>query len=217
MPRFQSKFMFWIIPLLAVLSGCGIPKIKGTLLSSKPGAQMPDLIAILPPDNHSNDLSAVEVVQRSGGMMLTTRGYFALSNKAQDAALQKMGITDGGQLKSYRAENICKSLGMQGLLYSTVENFNEVNIGFWISKKVQMKMKLTDDKGESLWEGDALYSIRQLTLDPSEAAKAFVERKAGELVEKALRVHLVPETDIAALELGKKITPWPNPQDAQRR
>lgn len=215
--NFKKINLVFALPLFILISGCGIPKIKGNLISSKPGAEMPDLIAILPPDNHSNDLTAVEVIQRAGGVMLTTKGYYSISNKAQDAELQKMGISDGGQLKAYRAENICKSLGAQGLLYSTVEDFNEINIGFWISKKVQMKMSLTDAKGENLWEGEALYRIRKLVINPQEAAQAFIERKAGELIEKALRVHLVPETNQAALALAQKITPWPNPQDAQRK
>jgi len=201
---------------LIFLVGCGIPKVKGTLISSKPGAQVPDLIAILPPDNHSNDISAVEVIQRAAGVALTSRGYYAIANKAQDAALQKMGITDGGQLKAYRADQICKGLGVEGLIYTTVDEFNEVNIGFWISKKIKLNMILVDSKGENLWVGEALYRIRALSLDPQAAAQAFIERKAGELMEKALRVHLVPESNQAVMALGQKVSPWPNPQDAAR-
>ena len=214
--KMKKLALFINLFIVLLVAGCGIPKIKGTLLSSKSGAQMPDIVAVLPPDNHSNDLSAVEVIQRSGGVALTTKGYYSISNKAQDAALQKIGVTDGGQLKAYRAENICKTLGVQGLVYSIVEDFNEINIGFWISKKVQVKMNLTDSNGESLWEGEAFYRIRQLQLNPQDAAQAFIQRKAGELLEKALRVHMVPETNQAMIAMAQKVTPWPNPQDAQR-
>ncbi len=214
MIRKSTQFVLFLA--LLFLGGCGIPKVKGTLISSKPGTQVPDLIAILPPDNHSNDLSASEVIQRAVGIALTSRGYYALANKAQDAALQKMGITDGGQLKAYRAAQLCKGLGVQGVLYSTIEEFNEVNIGFWVSKKIQLNMILVDSRGENLWVGEALYQIRSLTLDPQAAAQTFLERKAGELVEKALRVHLVPESQQAVAALGNKVSPWPNPQDAQR-
>ena len=195
---------------LAMLTGCGMPTIKGDLISSKAGAEMPDLVAILPPDNQSNDLSAVEVIQRSGGVLLTSKGYYGIANKAQDEDLRKIGLTDGGQLRAFKAADLCKALGVQGLLYSTVEDFNEINIGFWMSKKVKIKYALTDSNGDSLWEGTCMFRVRQITINPQSALQNFAQRKVGELVEKALRVHLVPESNMAAMKLAEKVTPWPD-------
>ena len=198
------------------LAGCGIPTVKGKITSQKAGAEIPDIIAVLPPENQSNDLTAVEVIQRSGGAMAVSKGYYALANKAQDELLRKMGITDGGQLKAYKSSDICKNLGVQGLLYSTVEDFNEINIGFWMSKKVKVIYTLVDENGDKLWEGESFYRIRNLVLSPSDAAQAFVQRKVGELVEKALRVHLVPEANMSAMKLGEQITPWPNEKEGNK-
>lgn len=199
------------------LTGCGIPITKGKILSQKSGADIPDLIAILPPENQSNDMTAVEVIQRAGGAMVTGRGYYALANKAQDEVLRKMGITDGGQLRAYKPSDICKNLGVQGLLYSTVENFNEINIGFWMSKKVKVNYTLVDQNGETLWQGESSFSMKNLTINPQAAAQAFVERKVGEVVEKIMKVHLVPESNMAAMKLSEKIIPWPNEKEAGKQ
>ena len=121
-----------------------------------------------------------------------------------------MGITDGGQLNAYRPQDLCKNLGAQGLLYSTMEDFNEINIGFWQSKKVKIKLKLTDCGGDAWWEGEGLFSVKLLTINPQSALENFASRTVGQLVEKALKVHLVMETSQAAMKLGEKITPWPN-------
>ena len=210
-----QKFNAVLIGSLFLLAGCGSPTIKGNIISQKLGAEMPDLISVLPPDNHSNDLTAVEVIQRAGGAALVGHGYYAVSNKAQDAALQKMGITDGGQLMAFKAADICRNLGAQGLLYSVVEDFNEINIGFWQSKKVKFNLKMTDCEGENLWEGDAMFRVRLLTINPQAALQNFASRAIGQVLESALKVHLVGESNMAALKLGEKITPWPNDPKAQ--
>ena len=111
----RSSIVLWLVCLL-FLTGCPGASQRGRLISKKASAEMPDLVAVLPPGNNTNDVTAVNKLRDKAAEMLISRGYFALSNLAMEESWRKLGLTDGGQLAAFRSEDLCKAVGSDGLL-----------------------------------------------------------------------------------------------------
>ena len=101
-PAMKIRNLFIAVILLA---GCAV---KPKMIS--PNYAAPARIAVLPMSNQSNDLKGPEYVREVFIRNLESRGYVVASVKETDELLRtKLGITDGGQLRSTTAEKICKT------------------------------------------------------------------------------------------------------------
>src|SRR5690349_8925835 len=61
----------------------------------------PQIIAVLPFDNETNDVEGPELVRKALIEVLPRRGYLVLDKESVDTVLrEKFGITDGGQLRA---------------------------------------------------------------------------------------------------------------------
>ncbi|MBI4063796.1 MAG: DUF799 family lipoprotein [Elusimicrobia bacterium] len=194
------------------LGGCASSKGKAHFY--KEGFQAPDIVAVLPPDNESNDLAAGDTYRRVMATALVALGYFPLASPAQEAALEKMGVSDGGQLAGFKPQDIAENLGTQGLLYGKVEEFNDLNTGIYRSRKAQFVSYLTDAKGEKLWQAWGMGVDRKISQN---IAASLAEGLATKMVQKMLRTHLLAEASTAGREMMQKIPEWPEPSAAKIR
>jgi hypothetical protein len=179
----------------------------------KGSADVPHLIAVLPADNQSNDMAAPDTMKRVDSEILTYMGMMPIAGLEQDKQLRDMGITDGGQLRAFKPQDIAAKLGVDGLLYTVVENFNDINVGVYIRRIVEVKLKLVDAKGNVLWDLHAEGKTQEFNISPTSMAQAAVQgaisNVVGSQLEKMLKIHLLVEAQKAAAKVTRSIPTWP--------
>src|SRR3990172_4138351 len=111
-------------------------------------------VAILPVKNDTNDVDGPEVMRKKMAHALERRSYVVKDLKETDQILRdRMGITLGGQLSLTTAQKLGKELGVEGVLYGTLMDFDETTLGAINVKKVRGKFKLVNTMtGQSVWE-----------------------------------------------------------------
>lgn len=193
------RWMF-LLSGAVLLTGCAGAKIKYV----KPDFSAPDFVAMLPADNHSNDLKAPRAMLGAVASGLIGLGYFPIATPVQEEALKGMGLTDGGQLNAYKLSDLAAKLGIEGLVKTQIDDFRKVNIGFYISPNVEGTITVYDASGERLWEVNSKWTKKQINLSPSAALQAGVSELAGDLVGKMFNTHLIMESQIMAGLMVKK-------------
>ncbi len=123
-------------------------------------------VAILPMLNNSNDVDAPtrlreEFLKRLG------RYHYDIQPlaKTNETLNHQMGITLGKQFDMATPQEIGKTLGVDGLFYGYLLDFDEITIGL-ASSKVRMGWKLVDTKtGKIIWgQGVAVQKVQSATL-----------------------------------------------------
>src|ERR1700690_63497 len=110
-------------------------------------------VAVLPMDNESNDLDGPTFVRKLMQDNLAARGFRVLPLAEIDAQLKVQGFTDGGQLRATTPQKIGEWTGADTLLYSTLENFDYINVGIYAQRRVKILAKLVSAKtGAKFWE-----------------------------------------------------------------
>lgn len=202
----------WVLPVVLAMGGCSTT--KGKALYYREGFQAPDLVAILPPESHAVSMAAPDTFRRVTATALVALGYLPMVSPAQEATLQRMGLTDGGQLRAFKAKDIAARLKVDGLVYGEVEEFKDVNIGVYRNRKVKGQLSLVSSGGEMAWKVSGHASNKKVT---SAIAQSLVEGLATSLVEKILKIHLLEEASLAAFMMQQKIPEWPEPSPAKLR
>lgn len=159
-------------------------------------------VAVLPFDNQSVDLAGPGIVRGLVTSRLADLGYQPLGADEVDAKLRELGITDGGQLKTLTPKDIGKALGVEGLFYGTLEEFNFTNVGFYLSRVVRVRLRLVSaDTGEALWENTGQDASRELHVKEGKAKKAFVRGVARKALENMTNTALAKESREAVRKL----------------
>lgn len=152
----MNRQKFKIVLLLAVvtwfIAGCaGAPPPRAAI---PPNPANPiKRVAILPVFNNSSDVDAPINLReafhnRLGGY------YYDIQPLAETSEIlnQQMGITLGKQFDMATPEEIGKTLGVDGLFYGYLLDFDEVTTGIANIYKVRMGWKLVDTKtGKISW------------------------------------------------------------------
>lgn len=188
------------------LAGCMGLRGKSKARYIQPEFKAPDIVGMLPADNHSNDLRADNTVQKVMAGVLISLGYLPLFSPAQTQSLQELGLTDGGQLKAFKSPQLASALGADSLFHTTIAGFNDLNAGVYMNRSVDLEMALTDTVGEKLWEVEAHSTNRMVQ---GNILAGLASRIAENAVLKALNLHMLREASKAALEAHKKIPEWP--------
>jgi len=63
-----------------------------------------------------------------------------------DAQLKIQGFTDGGQLHAATPQKLGEWTGADSLLYSTIESFDYINVGFYTQRRVKILSRLVSAK-----------------------------------------------------------------------
>lgn len=197
----------FLLPVMGVtLVACSGAKVRYV----KTDFTAPDIVAVLPPDNRSNDVTAPRAVAGAVSSALMGMGYFPIASPPQELILQRMGLTDGGQINAFKLSDIAKSLGTDGLARIVVEDFNKINLGVYVSPTVEATLTLIDASGDKLWESNSKFTQKQFNVTIEAIAQNAGAELMGDLVSKIFKVHMVPESQCMAglmVEAGVKNKP----------
>ena len=112
-------------------------------------------VALLPMKNDTNDVEGPELMRKKMSDMLYEHAYTVMDTKESDQILRdRMGITLGGQLDMTTARKLGEELGVQGVLYGTLMDFDETTTGYYNVRKVRAAFKLINTAtGQTAWQG----------------------------------------------------------------
>ena len=151
--------------------------------------------AVLLFDNQSVDVGAPASLRKMVVSRLRQMGYDVMELERVDAGLKKLGITDGGQLGSASPEALGRALGVPGLFYGTIEDFTFTNVGFWVKRRVRLRLRFIAASGEQvLWENVGEGSTNKMTLKKNEAGRRFIRGMAEKALENMFDSALAKES-----------------------
>jgi len=173
-----------------LLPACQVPVPKPPLVET---------VAILMFDSESTDVDAPEIMQRLVFLALKPSPYRVIELEETNNILIKAGIKEGGQLPVIDPVRLGKDLGVQALMYGNVESFGYLNVGFYVSRKVTLELKLVDaSTGETIWENDGTGATRKIAIDKDEIKRNFTKGLADQMVDKLFKTPLEAEAKMAA-------------------
>jgi len=110
-------------------------------------------VAILPMKNDTSDVEGPNLVRKKMSDMLQERAYVVKDAAEVEQILRdRMGITLGGQLEMTTARILGETLGVDGVLYGTLMDFDETSTGFYNVRKVRATFKLINTMTEqAVW------------------------------------------------------------------
>ncbi|PIR16222.1 MAG: hypothetical protein COV48_10105 [Elusimicrobia bacterium CG11_big_fil_rev_8_21_14_0_20_64_6] len=111
--------------------------------------------------------------------------------------MNENGFTDGGQLGALDGVKLAELLGVDGLLYSELLQFTQINLAFYLERRVEIAARLIDGKsGEKLWSDQQKRSTVIMVTDRKSAERVFAKGMAVRWMEKAIRRPLEPEIEM---------------------
>jgi hypothetical protein len=148
----MSKRFRWFILIAAVSSvmgGCVIPHPPLPTDPSNPLKR----VAVLPMKNDTDDVDGPNVVREKMAEALRNRSYVVMDIKESDQILRdRMGINLGGQLELTTPQKLGETLGVEGVLYGTLMDFDETTLGVYNVKKVRGMFNLVNTAtGQPIW------------------------------------------------------------------
>jgi hypothetical protein len=160
-------------------------------------------VAVLPMKNDTNDVNGPDMMRAKMVEALTNRSYVVKDIKETDQVLRdRMGITLGGQLSLTTARKLGEELGVEGVLYGTLMDFDETTLGAINVAKVRGKFKLVNTMtGQIAWQG-GLGVRREMRMQGRGGAAASLLSKVSDRDKEVPWVNL-PPTTTGSDDLGK--------------
>lgn len=143
-----APLLLAFLAMLGLLTGCsGSRNLRPT-----PGNQI-RTVAVLPMVNNTNDVGGPQVTRDAFVKKLEGAHYSIKPTNEVDAILRdQLGITLGDQLGLISPRQIGEKLGVDGLFYGYLLNFEDQVTGVYNLRKVRMGWKLVDVKtGKVVW------------------------------------------------------------------
>ena len=142
----------WLILLAAATSlmgGCVMPRMPLPTDPSNPLKR----VAVLPMKNDTDDVDGPNVVREKMAEALRNRSYVVMDIKESDQILRdQMGINLGGQLELTTPQKLGATLGVEGVLYGTLLDFDETTTGVYNARKVRGLFSLMNTAtGQPIW------------------------------------------------------------------
>lgn len=195
----RQKFKIALL-LIAVtwLAGCAVAP-KAVMIPPNPDNPI-KRVAILPIFNNSNDVDAPtrlreQFFNRLGGY------HYDIQPLAETSEIlnHQMGITLGKQFDMATPEEIGKTLGVDGVFYGYLLDFDEVTTGFVNSYKVRMGWKLVDIKTGKISWGKGVAVHRSQSMGGVAGIKAQLGLNEAEKVD-ALPGSTDPMSEMPGLD-----------------
>ncbi len=138
-----------VLFLLFLVAGCSLPHPPLPTDPSNPLKR----VAVLPMKNDTTDVDGPEIVRQKMAEALTNRSYVVQDIKETNQILRdQMGINLGGQLDMTTAQKLGETLGVEGVMYGTLMDFDETTTGVLNVKKARAKFKLVNTQtGQTVW------------------------------------------------------------------
>ncbi len=147
-----GKALLFIV-LLMPLTGCGGRKAAMRDETPRPDAAGPR-IAVAPMENRSNDINASEIVRSAFVGAIARQGWNVVPTEESDRMLREtLGVTYGGQLSSTTPGEVCRSLGVEGVFYGEIREWNKTTTGIYNRATVAASFALYARDGTRVWEG----------------------------------------------------------------
>jgi hypothetical protein len=111
-------------------------------------------VAVLPMVNQTNDVEAPQYVRTEFDKQMPLNFYSNKPIKDIDQLLKdQMGVTLGAQLDMTTPQKLGELLGVDGVIYGTLMNFDTQTTGVYNVRRVRAKFKLVNAKtGETVWQ-----------------------------------------------------------------
>jgi len=138
-----------LVAATSVMGGCAIPHMPFPTDPSNPLKR----VAVLPMRNDTDDVDGPNVVREKMAEALRNRSYVVMDVKESDQILRdRMGINLGGQLEMTTPQKLGETLGVEGVLYGTLMDFDETTTGVYNARKVRgMFMLVNTATGQPIW------------------------------------------------------------------
>lgn len=138
-----------LIAAVTVVAGCTLPQIP---LPTDPRNPL-KRVALLPMKNDTDDVDGPTIVREKMAEALRKKSYIVMDLKESDQILRdRMGINLGGQLELTTPQKLGETLGVEGVLYGTLLDFDETTTGLYNAKKVRGIFKLVNTaNGQTYW------------------------------------------------------------------
>jgi hypothetical protein len=161
-------------------------------------------VAILPMKNDTNDVDGPEVLRKKMAQALEYRSYVVKDLHETDKILRdRMGITLGGQLNLITAQDLGRELGVDGVLYGTLMDFDETTLGAINVKKVRGKFKLVNTmNGQTIWER-GLGVRSELTMQNKYGLAASIASRAVDARDKEVPWVTIDSTTTGSNKIGE--------------
>jgi len=186
----------WVLALV-LLGGCAGRQVFVSDQYSRAGR-----VALLPMANETNDLDGPVYVRSLVRESLIARGFQIVEPQEVDAILKENGFTDGGQLGAAKPEDMGQWLKADTLFYTTLVEFNTINVGFYWQRKVTLAGRLVEAvSGQKLWDAQRTWMTLNVQTDAEKAKREFATQIAVQAVEKLTKSPLQMESRIAVNRL----------------
>jgi len=148
----RGRVVLFLFCLVIGSVGCVAPRHAPRYFDANNPVQK---VALLPMKNDTSDVDGPELMRKKMSDMLYEHAYVVMDTKESDQLLRdRMGITLGGQLDMTTARKLGEELGVQGVLYGTLMDFDETTTGYYNVRKVRATFKLINTMtGQPVWQG----------------------------------------------------------------
>lgn len=169
-------------------------------------------VAVLPMVNNTSDMDGSELVRNGFNKLVRSRYYEVMGIPQIDEILRdRMGITLGGQLSLTNAQKLGEELGVDGVVFGELLDFNYTITGFYNSKVVRAKFKLVSTKtGNTVWEREDKVQKSEVLLSSKGALEALKANLGSKMISKVVRVSpLRDETNELIYKFYRSFPPGP--------
>ena len=190
----------FVIVVTLITAACAVPHPPLPYDASNPLKR----VAILPMKNNTTDVEGPEVLRKKMVQALERRSYLVKDLKETDQILRdRLGITLGGQLDMATAEELGKTLGVEGLLYGTLMDFDELTTGVINVRKVRGKFRLVNAMtGQTMW-ARGLGVRSEMMMQSKEGAAATIAARAVDKKDKDAPWETIESTTTGSSKLGE--------------
>ena len=195
----DALYLLFLSSLLLILASCTFP----SMIPPNP-ANPVRKVAVLPVYNATNDIDGPVLVRELVEKRARDWQYQTQPINETDQILRdQMGITLGSQLELTNPLSLGKTLGVDGVIYGYLLNFETVTTGVYNVKKVRLGLRLVDAKtGRTVW-------ARGLGVKSEITSKGSVGKGVSALQEaKEAREGMEPFKSIQGLNEVGGITEW---------
>jgi hypothetical protein len=186
--------------ILIFLAACALPHPPLPYDASNPLKR----VAVLPLKNDTSDVEGPDIMRNKMVQALERRSYVVKDLKETDQILRdRMGITLGGQLDLTTAQKLGEELGVEGVLYGTLMDFDESTLGAINVKKVRGKFKLVNAMtGQTVW-AQGLGVRGEMRMQGNAGAAATLAARASDARDKEVPWVTIESTTTGSNKLGE--------------
>jgi hypothetical protein len=189
-----------IVTVMMFLAACTFPHPPLPFDPSNPLKR----VAVLPMRNDTNDVDGPDVMRNKMVKALENHSYVVKDLKETDQILRdRMGITLGGQLDLTTAQKLGQELGVEGVLYGTLLDFDESTLGAINVRKVRGKFKLVNTAtGQAMW-ARGLGVRSEMMMQSKAGAAAAIAARASDARDKEAPWVTIESTTTGSDNVGK--------------